>query len=329
MTEESTADNDDIMLLIDEDEADQLPCLDENVEPWRILIVDDDENVHETTVFSLNDTVIFDRPVELLHAYSADEAFDVLNNNPDISVVFLDVVMETVDAGLKLVPRIRHKLKRYSLRIILRTGQPGYAPEDQVVTEYDINDYHTKSEFTYQRMIIALKTALRDYLEMERIANAGKVLKRIIEATESLLLQETVEGFARDLLNHLGSIFSLPVQGFVIVKPVAEKYALVVGSSGKYQRMLYRNIYSIQDNRLTGSAKLSMRNGESFKHEKEVTLYFNSAQFPMVACINPAVEGCRLSCKQYYLDMLSRNISICIGKMPSTMFQGLAEKMIS
>jgi len=42
--------------------------------------------------------------------------------------VLLDVIMETDQAGLDLVEFIRDTLKNETVRIILRTGQPGQAP---------------------------------------------------------------------------------------------------------------------------------------------------------------------------------------------------------
>jgi hypothetical protein len=47
--------------------------------------------------------------------------------------VLLDVVMETADAGLLLVDYIRRELGLSATRIVLRTGQPGYAPEHETL----------------------------------------------------------------------------------------------------------------------------------------------------------------------------------------------------
>jgi len=115
---------------------------------WRILVVDDDADVHSTTTFALGNVEMQGRQLVFLHAYSASEAFALLAHQPDIAVVLLDVVMERADAGLLLVRRIRDELGLHDVRIILRTGQPGYAPEMEAIRGYDINDYRTKSELT-------------------------------------------------------------------------------------------------------------------------------------------------------------------------------------
>ena len=101
-----------------------------NVEPpWKILIADDEEEVHQVTAVAMIDVMFKGRPLEFLHAYSAAEARDILAQHPDTAIILLDVVMEDDDAGLKLVRHIREQMHNRRLRIVLRTGQPGQAPE--------------------------------------------------------------------------------------------------------------------------------------------------------------------------------------------------------
>ena len=45
--------------------------------PWRILVVDDDDDVYESTRLALGDTPILGRPLQLLHANSARAALDL------------------------------------------------------------------------------------------------------------------------------------------------------------------------------------------------------------------------------------------------------------
>ena len=112
---------------------------------WTVLVVDDDDEVHHATMFALQNATVLERPLKLLHARSAAEARAILEDRGhEIAVVLLDVVMETPEAGLDLVAVIRRELELAEPRIILRTGQPGYAPELSVVRDYDINDYKTK-----------------------------------------------------------------------------------------------------------------------------------------------------------------------------------------
>jgi diguanylate cyclase (GGDEF)-like protein len=136
---------------------------------WRLMVIDDEPDVHRATTFALSGVQILGRPLEFLHAYSASEAIEQLSRERDIAVVLLDVVMESEDAGLALVKTIRQRLKLTELRIILRTGQPGYAPEIETIHDFDINDYKTKSELTRTKLYATVTAALRTYEQIRKL----------------------------------------------------------------------------------------------------------------------------------------------------------------
>lgn len=131
---------------------------------FKILLVDDDLDVHLSTRLALKNFSFAGRGLEFFSATSGAEAFSLLQEHLDTAVMLLDVVMESEQAGLNLIGQIRHHLGLRSLRIILRTGQPGYAPALDTVANYDINDYKTKTELTQDSLQVALITALRSYL---------------------------------------------------------------------------------------------------------------------------------------------------------------------
>ncbi|MCR6650488.1 MAG: hypothetical protein NVV73_02785 [Cellvibrionaceae bacterium] len=141
---------------------------------WRILIADDEQDVHDATCFALRDTVVLGRTLEFYHAYNSAQALEILRAVPDIAVILLDVVMETSNAGLDLVPVIREQLKLQDLRIILRTGEPNQAPEIDVIREYDINDYKLKSDLTKKKLYVSLTSAVRSYKQLRTIENSKK-----------------------------------------------------------------------------------------------------------------------------------------------------------
>ncbi len=170
-------------------------------QPWRILVVDDDPEVHNATAFALQDIRIDGRPLSFIHAYSADEALACIAADEDIAVALLDVVMEHESAGLDLVRKVRQDLGRSAMRIILRTGQPGYAPEMRVIREYDINDYKTKSELTRVRLLTTLTTAVRSYDQLRTIMNAQRGLALIVDTAAQLLSQRTPGEFAATALD--------------------------------------------------------------------------------------------------------------------------------
>ena len=136
---------------------------------WRLMVVDDEPDVHRATTFALTGVKILGRPLEFLHAYSAAEAEALLKIEQDVAVVLLDVVMEREDAGLALIKTIRQELKLTELRIILRTGQPGYAPEIETIHDFDINDYKTKSELTRTKLYATVTAALRAFEQIRKL----------------------------------------------------------------------------------------------------------------------------------------------------------------
>src|ERR1700692_4065643 len=159
-------DEQDIMRVIDDAGA---PAGAEPGPAWKIAVIDDDAAVHEGTRFALYDYSLHGQSIEILSAYSAQEGRELMSSVADIAVILLDVVMETDDAGLKLVDFIRTELKNEAVRIILRTGQPGQAPERQVIVDYDINDYKAKTEMTAAKLFTSLTAALRSYQQLQRM----------------------------------------------------------------------------------------------------------------------------------------------------------------
>ncbi|MBF0294156.1 MAG: EAL domain-containing protein [Magnetococcales bacterium] len=152
--------------------------------PWTILIVDDDPDVHTLTRLVLRDLVFEGEGVRCLSAYSAAEAIPVLAQDPLVAVMLLDVVMESDQAGLDLVRHVREVMRNPFVRIILRTGQAGQAPEPRVIMEYDINDYRDKSDLTSQKLITAVIVALRAWRDLKTIEHLATSLKQERESLD-------------------------------------------------------------------------------------------------------------------------------------------------
>ena len=148
---------------------------------WSVLVVDDDHDVHDMTRLLLRDLAFQGKGFEVVSAFSAAEARQVLAQRSDIPVALVDVVMETDDAGLVLIQDIRQRLNNHSIRIILRTGQPGEAPERDVVLAYDINDYKSKTELTAQKLFTAVVGALRSWEDIVAIQRLKATLEQRIE----------------------------------------------------------------------------------------------------------------------------------------------------
>ncbi len=155
---------DDELLFMDEPE--ELSEQSVRHAPWKMLVVDDEPEIHSVTKLALGNFSFDDRPLEFLHAHSGKEAIALMSEHDDIALALLDVVMEEEDAGLKVARHVRQSLKNTTTRLVLRTGQPGQAPENRVILEYDINDYKTKTELTAQRLFTTVLSALRAYRDI-------------------------------------------------------------------------------------------------------------------------------------------------------------------
>ncbi|WP_435274176.1 HD domain-containing phosphohydrolase [Psychrobium sp. nBUS_13] len=179
--------------------------LDLHLDPWKVLIVDDEHSVHTVTRFALNDFSFAGKRLHFHSVYSGKEAREYLANN-DIAVVLLDVVMETSNAGLETVQWIRNELKNTEVRIILRTGQPGEAPEKTIISEYDINDYREKSELTSKKLYTVMCASLRSYRDIESINKSRRGLKKIIDASPSIFARQSFDVFAQGALEVMASL---------------------------------------------------------------------------------------------------------------------------
>ena len=138
---------------------------------WSILIVDDDDEVHTVTKLALHDFTFDNKSLNLVSAYSEKEAKEKLLENNDFAFILLDIVMESNDAGLKIIDYIRNELNNHLIRIIIRTGQPGYAPELEIINLYDINDYKEKTELTSTKLYTTTRTALSQYKQLSELEN--------------------------------------------------------------------------------------------------------------------------------------------------------------
>jgi len=177
--------------------------------PWHVLIVDDDESIHQITALVLREFVFEQRPLKLWHAYSAAQASHILTEQPEIALAIIDVVMETNHAGLDLVKRIRSELSLSQIRLILRTGQPGEAPEESVIRDYDINDYKNKTEVTAIKLKTLMYAGLRSYRDLGIIHHHKLGLEKIIAATVSFLECDSLSEFASILLQQVAHLLGM------------------------------------------------------------------------------------------------------------------------
>jgi len=204
-----------------------------NTDTWEMLIVDDEEEVHSITKSVLKKLIFDNKTLKFHHAFNANEAINIIKNNRNIALVLLDVVMENNEAGLKVVKAVREELNNDLVRIILRTGQPGSAPEKDIILNYDINDYKEKTELTSTKLYTSVITALRSYKELESIRNSKLGLETILESNKIIYEQQSfllmVENIVYELNKfiNIGQTESLDKQEIRFIKHDNMSYDLV------------------------------------------------------------------------------------------------------
>jgi len=239
MSDNTAAGDDDDWILEDDESAAEVTGYVPRA-PWRILVVDDEPDIHAVTRMALANVVFKDRAVELLSAHSGKEGYEILSRESDIALVLLDVVMESDDAGLVLARRIREELKNTMVRIVLRTGQPGQAPEDRVIVEYDINDYKAKTELTKQKLFTTLISSLRGYEGLLTIDRSRVGLDKILHCVTDLYQLRSLQGFSSGVLRQISAIIDVGTNGVLCVMQdnrEEKSTARIIAATGEYAEL--------------------------------------------------------------------------------------------
>ncbi len=250
-------------------------------EKWKILIVDDESDVHKITRITLRGFEFEGRYLDILSAYTKGEVKSMMDQHPDIALILLDVVMEEDDTGLKLVEYIRKELKNSSVRIVLRTGQPGKAPEQEVITEYDINDYKTKPELTAQKLFTSVTACLRAYNSLRTIEKNNKGLEAIIESMLNVFKNQSFSTFGSNILIQLERVlypdfdadsdsayFIRMPNGSIVLTAGTGKYESLAGK--EFEEVMPRHIVSIFDKKSDA--------GSEFFVDKEYVGFFETKE---------------------------------------------------
>jgi len=211
----------DEMIFADEDaESSESPSPAIEAKTWKIIVSDDEKEVHNITLGILKGFTFDGGGLTFLHAYSGEETKRIVAENPDTALILLDVVMEEEDSGLDVARYIREDLGNHDIRIVLRTGQPGSAPERRVVAEFDINDYKEKTELTSRKLFTTITSALRGFRDIRTIERSRKGLEKIINASATLFEPGSLKQFTSGVLTQMLSILRF------------DESSLYIGASG-------------------------------------------------------------------------------------------------
>jgi diguanylate cyclase (GGDEF)-like protein len=247
---------DDLLVFDEPDPTDEAPIA---TAVWKVLLVDDDHDVHATTRLALGNVHIEGRPLSIQSAYSAAQAKEVLSGQDDFALAIVDVVMEDENAGLNLVRQIREELGYHNIRIILRTGQPGYAPEIETIKNLDINDYKTKSELTRTRLFTCITIALRAYALICRLDAGRKGLEQVLTSMQKLASPSGLGNFSAGLVAQLCALLHVPSECMVCaVLEAPGSYPVVLAGGGIYWDWIGMPVNTLPDQRISANLQRTL-----------------------------------------------------------------------
>ena len=220
--------------------------------PWKIMLVDDEQAIHDVTRLALTDFTFDGRPLEFVSAYSGQQAKAAIRDHSDTALILLDVVMESETAGLDVARYIRDDLDNAAVRIVLRTGQPGQAPERDVIARYDINDYKEKTELTARKLSTLLYASLRSYRDIIDLERNKRGLEAVIEASARMFEMHNKENLAELVLQELDGLVrkqcDLPeCQTSAFAAQGRGQSVDIVAATGRYAPYVGQDLTSIQD----------------------------------------------------------------------------------
>lgn len=213
---------------------------------WKILIIDDDNFIHKVIEESLKDYVFEGRPLEILQAYTSQEALRILSQNKDIALILLDVYIGSEAIGLKLAKYIREIVGNSLVRIILMTSSIDNTLRKEAVVNYDINGYEYKKDLMSKKLHTVVTSSLRYYRDILHMYNNKKAMEEIATTSSQLFGKESIEDFFETTLYHLNYVINLyednygfDVSSLAAVKANGDNHFRVVSGFGKYQSAIH------------------------------------------------------------------------------------------
>jgi diguanylate cyclase (GGDEF)-like protein len=278
--------HDDFLFIDDSDEYEILDGSGEEV--WQVLIVDDDPEIHSVTQLALSDLIVLGRRLVYLHAYSGQEACKLIEENHDIVLVLLDVVMETDDAGLHVVKHIRENLQRQDIRIVLRTGQPGYAPEESVIKEYDINDYKTKTELTRRKLVTTVYAAIRSYQQISTVTESRRGLEKIVSGSASLLELHSITEYTKASLKQLTQLIDQNInclfcaRGQGIIENADDLSFYIIAQQGSSSILEMKKLETLKNKQINQQVKTCFTQKRHLYVDNSLCLYLRKGSYRAV-----------------------------------------------
>ncbi len=222
---------------------------------YKVVIADDEEEIHRMTKLVLKGFELEGTKLQFYDTYSGKETMEFLKQNNDIAIILLDVVMEDDDAGLQVVKYLRETLNNNVTRIILRTGQPGKAPEERVIVEYEIDDYKSKTELTVQKLFSTIYVCLRAHKNIKTLNRHKEGLHKVINASQDLFKYHSFNEFMNGMLMQVIALYDVDMDSMYIRnerKNIIDGMAFIqmmdsakiLAATGKYETMIGKTLTS-------------------------------------------------------------------------------------
>lgn len=274
----------DAMIYADENLQSGEPSIGSDIQSnWKIMIIDDEQSVHSVTKMALRNLMFEGKGITFISAMSAAEAKLLLEQHPDTAIVLLDVVMETDHAGLDIARYIREYLKNPFIRIILRTGQAGQAPEEKVIIDYDINDYKEKTELTACKLFTTIVSALRAYRDIVTIDANRRGLEKIIDASSTLFKLQSMTQFVSGVLTQLVAILGLNknalychTSGFAATNNPEGDF-LILAATGDFEKTIQKPVKEVLPRQLQQELTQVLQKKETQYSSNRLIGYFGSS----------------------------------------------------
>lgn len=256
--------NDDFLFADDE-----LPeTLVTDLAPYHVLIVDDDQEIHTITRMALSEFKLDGHPLTFTSAYSGEEAKQLLTERDDFAMTLLDVVMEHDHAGLDVARWLREERQNHLIRIVLRTGQPGQAPEEEVIAKYDIDDYKEKTELTYRKLVTLMYSCLRAYRDLCVIERNKRGLEKVLHASAEVFSAKSMHNLCQGILEQIVALLTRSddaaycrADAFTASSTDANPFE-IIGGTGDYSTAIGQTIKD--DIEVSILSRLRQQDGASF-----------------------------------------------------------------
>lgn len=271
---------------------------------FNVLIVDDEPDIHAAIKMSIKHETVLGSPINILSAYSKQEAAELIKNFAgDICLIFLDVIMETDNAGFELLAEIRESELHRQPQVVMVTGQAGLSSERDAARSHEINAYLPKSDLNPYRLVSILNTSIRNYVTIQKLElTTEKLLDAQVRQEETSAYIKSILDSISDALvvvNSRGVIVTInsavtTIFGYTRSELIGEKVEILMPEPYASRHDQYLHSHKINGNyNIIGKGRelpAKKRNGQTFPMELTLTEFNNKGEALYIGLIRNISE---------------------------------------